>query len=96
MCSNEYYEVPKDSGRPRRLSSAGLREEMTDKEKNSIAQGHHVTAVKIPVEWQQWLRHSRKDPPEMNEILMHEAIRMRTQQRAYDKDRKHEQWKAKV
>ena len=40
--------------------------------------------------------HARTDPPKEHEILMNEHVRMRTLQRAHDKDMKHQQWKEEV
>ena len=51
---------------------------------------------RMPVEWQQWLRHTRRDPPTNHDILMNEALSMRTKQRALESDRKHQIWKEKV
>ena len=50
----------------------------------------------IPVEWQQWMRKTRRDPPKPEEILMNEHLKMRTKMRAVEADRKHEAWKQKV
>ena len=43
-----------------------------------------------------WLRHTRRDPPTPREIMMNEAVKMRTRQRAEQSDRKHQAWKLKV
>lgn len=40
--------------------------------------------------------HARPDPPKEHEILMNEHVRMRTLQRAHDKDLQHQQWKDEV
>merc|ERR1712018_739044 len=45
----------------------------------------------IPVEWQQWMRKTRKEAPTPEEILMNEHLKMR----ANEADRKHENWKKK-
>ena len=39
---------------------------------------------------------TRRNPPEPHEILMNEAVRIRTQTRAQESDRKHREWKIKV
>ena len=49
-----------------------------------------------PVEWQQWLRHARADPPTSHDILINDAMRMKTRHRALESDRKHEIWKHQV
>ena len=51
---------------------------------------------RAPVEWQQWLRHARPHPPQPEDILLNEAMRMRTAQRSMDSDRKHLNWKREV
>jgi len=40
--------------------------------------------------------HARPEPPKEHEILMNEHVRMRTLQRAHDKDVQHQQWKDEV
>ena len=96
---NVYFEVPSQSGRPKRMSSMGLSNNSSSETKTRALRGHlEQTSSKgrTPVEWQQWLRHTRRDPPTSHDILMNEALSMRTKQRALESDRKHQLWKEKV
>ena len=96
---NIYFEVPSQSGRPKRLSSMGISNDSTSEEKVKAFRGDldmGSSKGRMPVEWQQWLRHTRRDPPTNHDILMNEALSMRTKQRALESDRKHQIWKEKV
>ena len=42
----------------------------------------------IPIEWQQWMRKTRKEAPTAEEILMNEHLKMRTKMRARVRNRK--------
>ena len=96
---NVYFEVPSQSGRPKRLSSMGMSNNSTSEEKTKALRGNlegSTSKGRTPVEWQQWLRYTRRDPPTPHDILMNEALSMRTKQRAMESDRKHQMWKEKV
>jgi len=95
---NVYFEVPSQAGRPKRLSSMGISNNSTSEEKVKAFRGDldmGSSKGRMPVEWQQWLRHTRRDPPTNHDILMNEALSMRTKQRAIESDRKHQIWKEK-
>ena len=57
---------------------------------------HTQGQTKVPVEWSQWLRHTRKDPPTQHEILMNEAISIRTKMRSEKVDMKAAAYRAEV
>ncbi|CAG5083069.1 Oidioi.mRNA.OKI2018_I69.PAR.g10270.t1.cds [Oikopleura dioica] len=87
---NVYFEVPA-ARRMKRISSHGLTHDSPPEKIDAFMKGQYQN--KTPTEWQHWLRHARADPPKEHEILMNEHVRMRTLQRAHDKDLKHQQWK---
>ena len=89
--SNKYYEVPRQGQRAQRITSHGINNEMNAYQKNDMLRANFEKAggaTKVPVEWQQWLRYTRREAPTEHEILMNEAIQMRTQMRAEKVDLK--------
>ena len=95
--SNKYYEVPRGQGqRPQRITSHGIHNEMNAYQKNDILRANFESTggqTKVPVEWQQWLRYTRREAPTEHEILMNTAISMRTQMRAEKVDLKAAQFR---
>merc|ERR1712130_18115 len=84
---NVYFEV----GRSRQVSHAI--DQLSDEKVKELNTFGKAGQNRIPVEWQQWLRHTRREAPKPEDILMNEHVRMRTLARAVESDRKHQAWK---
>ncbi|KAJ3280098.1 hypothetical protein HK104_000907 [Borealophlyctis nickersoniae] len=74
----------------------------SDKTRRSIEYADGRTGVQafdgevIPVQWQSWLRHTRKDPPTIEELQRDEAQKQLTIQRAMEIERKWQERKLQL
>ncbi|CAI2162946.1 13826_t:CDS:2 [Funneliformis geosporum] len=83
---NEYFESTKKiNGRTKRMVELKVKKELVD-----------YSGDEIPVQWGSWLRHTRYDPPTIEEIVLANKRRELIIERAKKLDQEYEEQKAKL
>ncbi|CAG8436923.1 12371_t:CDS:2 [Funneliformis mosseae] len=83
---NEYYESTRQiNGRTKRMVELKVKKDLID-----------YSGDEVPVQWESWLRHTRYDPPTIEEIVLANKRRELIIERAKKLDQEYEERKAKL